>query len=86
MRAREFALHYAAMRHLKAAALALPLTFIIGIVVAIVTWPWWDWFEEKTGIESMGHSGPANWVFVFCWIVCFVPLFAYFFSLFAPKR
>lgn len=70
------------MRFLKAAALAVPISFFTGIVIAILAAPFWNWFETTTGIESIGHSGPADWVFVFCWILCLVPSFAYFLSVF----
>jgi len=39
-----------------AAPLALVLTFLLS--------PLWRWIESVSGIESMGHSGPANWCFV----------------------
>jgi hypothetical protein len=25
--------------------------------------PFWGWIEEEYGIESVGHSGPADWCF-----------------------
>lgn len=48
--------------------------FVLGAVAAILltlmTFPFWNWFEEQTGIESMGHSGPANW----CVIAVYIPI------------
>lgn len=37
--------------------------FGVGLVGAVVTSPFWGWFETATGIESLGHSGPSDWVF-----------------------
>ena len=37
----------------------LPLTFITTILLA----PLWSWIEATYGIESIGHSGPADWCF-----------------------
>ncbi len=38
---------------------------VVGLPVsAVITFlliPFWRWFEAKTGIESLGHSGPAEW-------------------------
>jgi hypothetical protein len=52
-------------QHVLIATASLPLGFIAGCVGAVVTWPFWGWFEKTTGIESLGHSGPADWVFEF---------------------
>lgn len=44
-----------------------------GILVApLVTfgmWKFWDWFEGITGIESLGHSGPAGWCYAATFIL-----------------
>jgi len=42
--------------------LALPAAFII----TVITFPVWRWFEEVSGIESFGHSGPAEWCY---WLI-----------------
>jgi hypothetical protein len=26
--------------------------------------PLWNWFENSHGIESVGHSGPADWCYL----------------------
>ena len=44
--------------------LALPFTF----VVTFLLYPFWSWIEARFGIESIGHSGPADW--------CFLAIFA----------
>ena len=37
-----------------------PLSVLITIVLA----PLWRWLEAATGIEAIGHSGPAAWCYV----------------------
>jgi len=39
--------------------LALPAAFFI----TLLTFPFWRWLESVTGIESFGHSGPAEWCY-----------------------
>ena len=41
---------------------ALPVSYI----VTVFTFPFWRWLDTATGIESFGHSGPADWCF---WLV-----------------
>lgn len=45
--------------------LALPLSFITTIIIH----PLWRRFEVATGIESFGHSGPADWCYLFDYLV-----------------
>jgi len=40
-------------------ALLLPVTFIVTFILT----PLWSWIEDTFNIESVGHSGPANWCF-----------------------
>ena len=35
----------------------------ISIIITIVLIPFWSWFENSIGIESLGHSGPAEWCY-----------------------
>jgi hypothetical protein len=37
----------------------MPPAFFLTIFLA----PLWSWVESKYGIESIGHSGPADWCF-----------------------
>ena len=41
--------------------LALPLSFIVTVIIH----PVWRSFENVTGIEAFGHSGPAEWCYWF---------------------
>jgi hypothetical protein len=43
-------------------AACLPVAFILTLVLI----PLWSWIEATYGIESLGHSGPADWCF---WLV-----------------
>ena len=53
--------------------------FPISFMVTFIFHPFWSWIEETYGIESMGHSGPADWCF---WLVysVFVMLILIFWS------
>ena len=41
---------------LGVALLSVPITFLLR--------PLWSWVEAATGIESIGHSAPAEWCFL----------------------
>ena len=43
-----------------------------SIVITILLVPFWSWLEAFAGIESLGHSGPAEW----CYAVVFFILVA----------
>jgi len=47
------------------AVLALPIAAVVTIVMA----GFWSWFEAKTGIEALGHSGPADWCYGLTYMV-----------------
>lgn len=47
---------------------ALPLTFVTTFMLM----PLWSWIEERFGIESVGHSGPADWCFNVVYLMWFV--------------
>lgn len=42
------------------AVVALPLSAIMTLALL----PLWRVIEERYGIESVGHSGPADWCFI----------------------
>ena len=52
-----------AFRHLAVAlgiaAACLPAAFILTFLLM----PLWSWIEATYKIESVGHSGPADWCF-----------------------
>ena len=39
--------------------LSLPVSFMVTILL----FPFWSWLEASSGIESVGHSGPAEWCY-----------------------
>ena len=50
----------------------------ISLFVTFLLIPLWAWVEAKTEIESIGHSGPAEWCFVLVYaFFIFVSLAAY---------
>jgi hypothetical protein len=62
------------MKRLLSTVISLLIIIIIAvplsIVVTIVLSPFWSWLETSTGIESLGHSGPAEW----CYLATFLLL------------
>ena len=41
----------------------------IAVIVTIVMMPFWSWLEAAIAIEAVGHSGPAEWCYLFIYIV-----------------
>ena len=46
---------------LVAAPLSAALTFLLS--------PFWRWLEARSGVESVGHSGPAGWCYGVVYLV-----------------
>jgi hypothetical protein len=44
---------------LEMVAILLPLSWTF----TFMTFPFWRFLDTQTGIESFGHSGPAEWCF-----------------------
>lgn len=42
----------------------LLLCMPLAIVLTIFTASFWSWFEITFAIESIGHSGPAEWCYL----------------------
>jgi len=52
---------------MRAAAFAFAICLIAAPVAfagTIGLLPFWSWIEAKFAIESIGHSGPAEWCYV----------------------
>jgi hypothetical protein len=62
-------------KHVLIAAASVVFGFVAGFIGAFLTSPIWGWFEDITGLESLGHSGPADWVFDFMFGLCIIGLF-----------
>lgn len=52
------------MKRFVAAVGALLASVVLGTGLTFLLWPLWSWIEAFTGVESLGHSGPATWCFV----------------------
>jgi hypothetical protein len=50
--------------------LALLMAVPVSIVATLLLLPLWRWIEVAYGIESIGHSGPAEW----CYFAVFAPV------------
>lgn len=57
------------MRKLVISCLILLVLLPIAFITTILLHPFWRWFEKISGIESYGHSGPAEWCYWFDYIV-----------------
>ena len=44
----------------------------LSVVITMLLFPIWSWFEASVGIEAVGHSGPAEW----CYAIVFFLLVA----------
>lgn len=58
------------MRKAGKICLILVICLPLAVMGTLVAFPFWNWFEGMTGIESMGHSGPAEWCFVVVYALC----------------
>ena len=63
------------MKHVLSLALIFIGMFPVAILVTLMAHPLWRVFEEYSGIESFGHSGPAEWCYtvdylVLCVVAC----------------
>jgi hypothetical protein len=56
--------------------LALFLVVVIAVpasvLITVLLFPLWTFLEAVTGIEAVGHSGPAEW----CYVAVFVAVAA----------
>ena len=54
-----------ALAGLGVALIAIP----VAVLLTLLLIPFWSWLEATTGIESIGHSGPAGWCVVGVYLV-----------------
>ena len=56
------------MSHWMAAVLRVVVVLLISVPTSIVATllllPLWRWIEASSGLESIGHSGPAEWCYL----------------------
>jgi hypothetical protein len=58
------------IRHLVATIVVVLVSLPLSVVLTLTMMPAWRWIEERYGIESIGHSGPADWCFMIVFAVC----------------
>ena len=51
------------LRHALGAIVVLVVCAPAAFIVTILLAPLWSWIEATYGVESIGHSGPADWCF-----------------------
>jgi hypothetical protein len=52
------------------ALLGLCVPLAAGLTIALL--PAWSWLEARFGIESLGHSGPADWCYEAVYARCVI--------------
>lgn len=62
------------VRTLAGVIAIIVLSVPVGIILTIALLPLWRWIEERIGIESVGHSGPAEWCYVATFLVSCISL------------
>lgn len=60
------------LRGLTIAIVILIVSIPAAVTVTLAASSFWLWFEQNTGIEAYGHSGPADW----CYLVAYVLIVA----------
>jgi hypothetical protein len=58
------------VRHLVAGIGILLISIPLSVAVTLAMLPVWQWFEDRYEIESVGHSGPAEWCFLLMFLGC----------------
>lgn len=58
------------LKYIGVTLIILLVALPVAGMITIITHPFWLWFEETSGIESYGHSGPAEW----CYLVVYLML------------
>lgn len=41
----------------------------LAVALTVMSWRFWGWLEAATGIESLGHSGPASWCYLAVYVL-----------------
>jgi len=63
-----------ALRNLVLLVAVLLTSVPLSVVLTLFLLPFWRWLEATYGIESIGHSGPAEWCYVVTFLACLVTL------------
>lgn len=51
------------VRTLLVSLLVLAACLPLAAMTTLALLPVWSWLETTTGIEAVGHSGPADWCY-----------------------
>jgi hypothetical protein len=62
------------IRHVLAGLTILLVSVPASVLFTLLLLPLWRWLEQNFGIESVGHSGPAEWCFGATFVACVVTL------------
>ena len=62
------------IRHVLAVLTIVLLSLPVSVLVTLLLLPLWRWLEQHVGIESVGHSGPAEWCFAATFVGCVAAL------------
>jgi hypothetical protein len=57
------------MRRIVVAVLLALVAVPASIISTVALFPLWGFLERRFGIESVGHSGPAEWCFVTVYVI-----------------
>lgn len=60
------------VRTLMVSLALLLLCVPLAAAVTIVLFPVWSWLEARFAIESVGHSGPADWCYGVVYAGCVI--------------
>ena len=63
-----------ALRYVVFLAAILLASAPLSVLLTLALMPFWRWLEATRGIDSVGHSGPAEWCFVAGFLTSFVIL------------
>jgi hypothetical protein len=53
-------------------AIALVACLPLAALLTVLALPLWRWLEARTGVEAIGHSGPAGWCYLGMLAACLV--------------
>jgi hypothetical protein len=62
------------IRHGLAVLTIVLVSVPASVLFTLLLMPLWRWLEQNFGIESVGHSGPAEWCFGAMFVACVVAL------------
>ena len=62
------------VRHVLAVLTILLISVPASVLFTLLLLPLWRWLEQNFGVESVGHSGPAEWCFGAMFVACVAAL------------